>query len=90
MCTSGVLLTEHTSQLASEIDAGQWVEKEVDAIVEAEDGFGDVEGSTEVGWAAGAGTSRKHHHVDAFADSEAPSDEVREVEGDKTSRYHQQ
>ena len=75
MRTSGILLTEHTPQLASKIDACQWVEKEVDAIVEAKDGFGDVEGSTEVGW-TGSGPSGEHHNMDAFTDSEAPCDEI--------------
>ena len=36
-------------QLSSEVNSCHRVKKEVDAVVEAEDGFGDVEGSTQVG-----------------------------------------
>ena len=41
--------TEQNLQLSPEVHPRHGVEKEVNAVVEAEDGFGDVEGSTEVG-----------------------------------------
>ena len=41
--------TEQNLQLSPEVHPRHGVEKEVDAVVEAEDGFRDVEGSTEVG-----------------------------------------
>ena len=40
---------EQNLQLSSEVNSCHRVKKEVDAVVEAEDGFGDVEGSTQVG-----------------------------------------
>ena len=73
-------------QLSSEVNSCHRVKKEVDAVVEAEDGFGDVEGSTQVGWAGwpcGTGTQLVVH-------PHTPDDEVGEVEGDKASRHHEQ
>ena len=80
--------TEQNLQLSPEVHPRHGVEKEVNAVVEAEDGFGDVEGSTEVGW---AGRTRPCCPVAELAEHpHTPNDKVREVEGDKTSWYHQQ